>query len=167
MDDVPTALRHAVRCLDDEGLVVVCDSVLNRGLLSLEQIERLLAPAPRRVLRLLDRCDGRAESGPESMVRLRLRSRTVRVRPQVVIDGVGRGDLLVGRGLIIEIDGFVFHGDRSGFERDRLRDVRAHELGYTPLRFTYRQVVYDWPETECAIMNAIHAGAHHRPARRV
>ena len=32
--------------------------------------------------------------------------------------------------------------------------------GYTVLRFTYAQVVHDWPAVERAIARAIAAGAH-------
>ncbi|MBM7365686.1 hypothetical protein [Gordonia hydrophobica] len=85
VDDIPTALRHAARCLNDEGFVVVCDSILNRGLMTMEQIEYQFRDAPRRIQQLLDRCDPQAESGPETMTRFRLRSRNIHVRSQVRI----------------------------------------------------------------------------------
>jgi len=106
VDDLPTALQYAARCLDAEGLVVVADSMLNQGLLSGEEIEHTLRDTPTTVQQALDRCDGRAASGLETMVRLRLQSQNIRTRLQVPIDGVGRVDLLVGRWLIIETDGW-------------------------------------------------------------
>jgi very-short-patch-repair endonuclease len=44
------------------------------------------------------------------------------------------------RGLIVEVDGFRHHGDRSAFERDRARDARLQSLGFRVLRFTFRQL---------------------------
>jgi very-short-patch-repair endonuclease len=42
--------------------------------------------------------------------------------------------------LIVEVDGYQFHGHRSAFERDRKRDA-AHTLaGYRVIRITWRQL---------------------------
>lgn len=165
IDEVPIALRHAARCLDDEGFVVVCDSILNKRLMDREQIEYQFRDAPHRIRQLIDRCDERAESGPESMTRLRLQNQHIGVRPQVQIDGVGRVDLLIGRWLIIEIDSWEFHGDRAHFQSDRTRDVDAHDRGFYPLRFTYEDIVHRWRETNPKILRAIRCGVHLRPHR--
>jgi very-short-patch-repair endonuclease len=45
--------------------------------------------------------------------------------------------------LIVETDGWRFHGTRRGFERDRLRDQRARLAGWEILRFTRRQLLRD------------------------
>jgi very-short-patch-repair endonuclease len=42
--------------------------------------------------------------------------------------------------LIVETDGQRFHGHRSAFENDRLRDQRLTLAGFTVVRFTWRQV---------------------------
>lgn len=160
VDDIPTALRHAARCLDDEGFVVVCDSILNRRLMTMEQIEYQFRDAPGRIQKLLDRCDGHAESGPETMTRFRLRSMNIGVRIQVEIDGVGRIDLVVGEWMTIEIDGWEFHGTRPYFQSDRTRDNALLALGYYPLRFTYDDIVFRWEDTKATILAAIRAGAH-------
>ncbi|WOC11339.1 hypothetical protein [Gordonia sp. MP11Mi] len=165
VDDVPTALAHAARCLDDEGLVVVTDSILHLGLMSLDEVEYLFRDAPERIRRLLGKCDHRAESGPESMVRFRLSNETVKVDIQVPIDGVGRVDLLVGRWLIIETDGFEFHGDKPTFSRDRRRMVDAQIRGYTYLPFSYEQIAYQRESSHAQMMTAIRNGAHRRPAQ--
>jgi very-short-patch-repair endonuclease len=44
------------------------------------------------------------------------------------------------RGLIVEVDGYRHHADRSAFERDRARDAHLQSLGFRVLRFTYRQL---------------------------
>lgn len=49
--------------------------------------------------------------------------------------------LWVEHRLIVETDGFRYHGSRAAFEADRAKDARLQALGYRVLRFTYRQVV--------------------------
>lgn len=44
------------------------------------------------------------------------------------------------RRLIVEIDGFAFHGSRVAFEQDRDRDSRLAAAGYRVIRFTWRQL---------------------------
>ena len=58
-----------------------------------------------------------------------------RFRPDLVFDDVK---------LLVEIDGFAFHGDRDAFERDRSRQNLLTAAGWTVLRFTWRQI-YDDP----------------------
>lgn len=177
IDEPFLALRHALRCLDHEGIVVVCDSLLNisRRALAGEPIAEVLTPteveaafegAPGHIRRCLDRCDARADSGTETMIRLRLRSKQVKVEPQVEIPGVGRVDALVGDRLIIEADGLEHHLTEATFRRDRKKDREAARQGLLHMRLTYRDVVYDWPETEAAIMSAIRDGHHRAPRRR-
>lgn len=163
VDDIRTAFRHALKCLDDEGIVVVCDSILNKALLERCDLESLMASAPRRIRRLLDRCDGKAESGTETMVRLRLQLKGVTVRSQVQIAGVGRVDLLIGTRLIIEIDSEEFH-DRSAEqrERDRRRDEEATRKGYITVRLSYKRVVEEWAEAEKTILDLVRRREHRK-----
>jgi very-short-patch-repair endonuclease len=44
------------------------------------------------------------------------------------------------RRLIVEVDGWETHRTRAAFESDRARDARLAVLGYSVLRFTWRQV---------------------------
>jgi hypothetical protein len=52
--------------------------------------------------------------------------------------------------LIVELDGWRFHGHRLAFERDRARDVALQLAGYKVLRFTWRQL-----EDEAAVVRAL------------
>lgn len=45
--------------------------------------------------------------------------------------------------LVVEVDGWESHRMRSAFEEDRVRDVRLNVLGFTVLRFTWRQIEDD------------------------
>jgi very-short-patch-repair endonuclease len=64
--------------------------------------------------------------------------------------------------LIVEVDGFRYHGGRSAFEADRARDVQLKLLGYEVLRFTYRQLRDD-PQAVAAAV-AVLASKHEGPA---
>ncbi|GAA4666529.1 endonuclease domain-containing protein [Gordonia humi] len=99
------------------------------------------------------------------MIRSRLLTEQVKLDIQVTITGVGRVDLLVGDWLIIELDGWEFHGDKPHFNSDRTRMVDAQNLGYTDLPFTYEHVAFDDVATHRRIMTAIRNGAHRRPSQ--
>lgn len=163
VDDLPTALRHAARCLPTEEFVVICDSILNRGLLTPSALEAELGGTPRSVQDALSLADGRAESGTETMVRLRLRRPNLQIRTQVSIPGVGRVDLVVGTSMIVEVDGYEYHADPDRFENDRLRDLQARALGFHPIRLTYRQVVHQWDLVAPLLAELINRGDHRRP----
>jgi very-short-patch-repair endonuclease len=48
--------------------------------------------------------------------------------------------LWTDRRLVVELDGYRFHGHRLAFERDRSRDAELQLLGYAVLRLTWRQL---------------------------
>lgn len=156
VDDIESALRVAVRCLDLRAAVVVVDSALNRGLITLASVEHVLGTSARG-RRILALADGRAESGIETLARLGLRRLRVRVRSQVVIPGVGRVDLLIGDRLILELDGRRWHVD---FEADRARDRRLVARGYLVIRASYRQVMEEWEEIAGQIVTLVRRDEH-------
>lgn len=43
-------------------------------------------------------------------------------------------------GLVVELDGFAYHGHRAAFENDRARDAAMQAAGYRVIRLTYRQL---------------------------
>ncbi len=55
--------------------------------------------------------------------------------------------------LIVEVDGYEFHGSRPAFERDRSRDARLLAAGYRVLRVTWRQLAQE-PEQVIAVIAA-------------
>jgi very-short-patch-repair endonuclease len=55
--------------------------------------------------------------------------------------------------LVVEVDGFQYHGTRPAFERDRTRDARLLVAGYRVLRITWRRLVRE-PEAIVAILAA-------------
>ncbi len=62
--------------------------------------------------------------------------------------------------LVVEFDGFRYHGGRSAFENDRARDRRLALLGYQVLRITARQL----DETPLVVIAAIAAMLSRRAA---
>jgi very-short-patch-repair endonuclease len=43
--------------------------------------------------------------------------------------------------VIVEVDGYGYHGDRAAFEADRRRDGALAAMGFTVIRVTWRQIV--------------------------
>jgi very-short-patch-repair endonuclease len=61
--------------------------------------------------------------------------------------------------LIVEVDGYQFHGHRYAFERDRKRDA-AHVLaGYRVIRITWRQLTEEPMAVAVIIARALERGA--------
>jgi very-short-patch-repair endonuclease len=48
--------------------------------------------------------------------------------------------LWAGRKLVLEVDGYAFHGHRAAFERDRRRDQTHAADGYRVIRVTWRRL---------------------------
>jgi very-short-patch-repair endonuclease len=63
--------------------------------------------------------------------------------------------------LVVEVDGFAFHGSRTAFERDRRRDAELLAMGYRVVRFTWRQLTR---EPEAVIVTLASALSAARPA---
>lgn len=166
IDDVAVALSAAARCLPAVELVVIMDSLLNLEMLTCAELEESLAQAPTKVRALTTKCD-RAESGTETLVRLRLRARGIGLRPQVVIAGVGRVDLLIGERLVIEVDSRSHHTSSEAYESDRARDRKLAALGYLVIRLSYHQVLHEWAEIEPDLLALIRRDAHVRGLPRM
>lgn len=116
----------------------------------LEQVRAHLGH--RRVARLLDLVDGRAEAGSESLVRVRLGRRGIAAEPQVWVAPDIRVDLLVDGWLVVECTSGEHHGTPRALEHDAARRARLVAAGYIVLEFTYHQIVSDWPSVERAIL---------------
>lgn len=163
MDGIDSALWILITNHSDEDVVVALESTMNLRLRTRSELHDGLAAHSKRARRLLARVDGRSESPLESVVRHRLASRGIHTRSQVPIPGLGRVDLLVGRSLIIETDGYEFHADRQAFGEDRRRDRTAVALGYCVVRVTWEQVFRDWPNVLADISAIICARRHRKP----
>lgn len=154
------ALEHAVHCLDADNAAVVLESGLNRRLISDEEAIaacRSLSGRRRRRIFPLSRT---AESGTETIVRRALGRRGFAVRSQVEIPEVGRVDLMVGEGLIVECDSAAHHTDPRRYADDRRRDRAARRRGYTVVRLTYEDVMVSWDEVLPDLLVMLRRGDH-------
>jgi very-short-patch-repair endonuclease len=64
------------------------------------------------------------------------------------------------RRLVVETDGYEGHRGRQAFEDDRARDAELRVLGYTVVRFTYRQVTERWGWVEETVRALLAADQH-------
>lgn len=152
---VETALAHFLRCAGDEAFFAAYESALRLRLLTNAARSRLQVMIPASAQWLLDLARADADSGLESILRLRLHLLGIGLDCQVRIRGVGRVDFVVGQRLILEVDGKENHDSSTNRHRDRVRDAAASALGYETLRFDYAQVVHDWPTVQAAIQAAL------------
>ncbi|MBO0979959.1 DUF559 domain-containing protein [Microbacterium sp. SD291] len=161
---VANVLLQIAECADEDTFFAALESALRQSLLSPADVAWLWRHLPISMRWLLGFARPDADSGLESLVRLRLHRLGIHVRTQVDIVGVGEVDLLVGDRLIIEADGRENHEREKERAKDLYRDAAAAAAGYMTLRFTYAMIVHNWQVVENAILGAIARGAHLLPA---
>ena len=144
-----TVLDCAMRLPFDEGLAVA-DSALRSGLVRPHELSDAASalrgiggPKARAVAAV---ADAQAANPFESVLRaICLSIPGLDVRPQVQIAGDGIWavvDLADEQlRLVIEAEGFEFHGTRGGLVRDCRRYTEIAVLGWTVLRFTWEDVM--------------------------
>ncbi len=165
-DPLVRALAEMFTCGPGDSALIAVDSALNLGELRPHQLADLadaMVPYRRPLLAL---CDGRSQSGLETLVRLFLIRQRIRVRSQVRVAGVGHVDLLVGDRLVLELDGEAFHTGLA-FEEDRRRDFALVQQGYLVLRITYRMIMQDWQRVADGILALVRRDEHRWRAGRV
>jgi very-short-patch-repair endonuclease len=59
------------------------------------------------------------------------------------------------QGLVVEVDGYAFHGDRGAFEADRRRDAVLAARGLQVIRVTWRQIEAEPEATLVRIVQAL------------
>jgi very-short-patch-repair endonuclease len=149
------ALRHLRACAGDEAFFAAYESAWRLGKLSAAARARIRASLPNTVRWLVDLARPDADSGLESLLRLRLHLLGLRLDCQIDIVGVGRVDFVIAGRIILEADGEGNHGADTLRHRDRVRDAAASRLGYETLRFDYAQIIHDWPSVQTAVLGAL------------
>lgn len=167
--DAVTTVLDCISQMKLKEAVVVCDSALRSGQVTLEE----LAGAARRmrgsrhatrVRRALELCDPDCGSVLESVLRVELveAGMTGFGTQRVVRDRRGRYVLRVDfcfeeERLIVEADGARWHPDPG---RDRVLDNRLVAAGWRVLRFTWSEVVHDPAAVLALVREALEAGSN-------
>lgn len=154
---VANVLLQIAVCAGDDTFFAALESALRQSLLAPGDVAWLWKHLPVRMRWLVGFARADADSGLESLIRLRLHRIGISVRTQVMIPGVGEVDFVIRDRLIIEADGRANHDGHALRVKDLRRDAAAAAQGYQTLRFTYEMIVHDWPAVEAAIVGALDA----------
>ncbi|MGO4783435.1 endonuclease domain-containing protein [Cryobacterium sp. W22_MBD10_FK3] len=158
VEPIENALVHVAACQPFENALVVWDSALNKNLVTQQSLARLpVRGAAARAVR--DVASGLSDSGLETLPVARLAATGIRVSQQVMLDG-HKVDGLIGDRLVLQSDGFSFHSSAEQRRADIAHDRRLALLGYTVLRYDYRQILFDWARIESEILRAMAQGLH-------
>lgn len=132
---------HALACLPPNDSVALVESAVVLHSLSVSAVHALLGHRHGAgALSALKEVRGDPGSILEVHLRRVLDSMGLRYETQRLIPGVGRVDFLVEGFLIIETDGWQWHGNREQWRRDMDRDAASLRDGYVSLHFRAEQV---------------------------
>ena len=157
-ESIEDALAHIALCTPPEAARVLWESAIRIEKLSVEALRRVrwtTRAASQLALEVTDLSD----SGLESIFLTRLEPWGHSIRQQVILAG-HPVDFLIGERLVVQVDGYAHHSRAADRGRDVRHDAELRLRGYTVLRFTYAQVLHDWPAVERAIARAVAAGLH-------
>ncbi|WP_137844392.1 DUF559 domain-containing protein [Microbacterium sp. 2FI] len=149
--DIRVALAHAVLCQPPRAAVASIDSALNLGLLGADALRDVFAMLPAKYGALERLVDGRAQSGPETFVRLMARGLGCDIELQVAFAGIGFVDLVLDGWLVVECDSRQYHSGWAQQLKDYRRDLALARLGYCVLRLTAEDIMYRPEEVLAAL----------------
>jgi hypothetical protein len=161
--DIRDALLQSLRCQPKWASVATFDSALHQGLVTAGDVARIFDTAPARFRWVRERLDGRAESGPESALRLIVRGAGLACELQVYIPTVGRVDMVVEGCLVLEADSRVGH---AGWEKqlgDRTRDILLAGLEMMSLRPTSEHIFNRSADLRAGILGLLATNRRFRP----
>lgn len=158
---VEDALADAAGCFPLDQAVAIWESAVRKEAISLESLRSVQwrSSAARRCLAQMR---AGTDSSLETVFHVRLSSWGVPLRFQVQLAG-HPVDFLIGTHLVVQIDGWSFHSSSADRTRDLAHDAELRMRGYTVLRFSYAQVIYDWKRVEHTLAEAVSRGLHRGP----
>ncbi|WP_221585435.1 endonuclease domain-containing protein [Microbacterium sp. G2-8] len=156
VDPIENVLAHIATCLPEVPAFAVWESAVHEGLATPEHLGRLTwtSLAARD---LASRVGPLSDSGVESTFVARCRRAEIAVVQQVRLAGKPV-DALIGRRLVVQLDGYAFHRDTAQRRKDLAHDRKLTSMGYTVLRFSYYDVMHCWAVVERDIRRAIAQG---------
>lgn len=147
-------LLHALHCLPELEALVMVQSAVGSGSISLEFLfAKCQGRRNGKARSVLDLVIPRADSVLEVLANAHFARAGLRVRRHVYIPGVGEVDFLVEECLIVETDGST-HLEPRSVKRDQRRNNRSIIDGYLVLRYYYDDVVHS-PEAMVAEVQAV------------
>ena len=152
------ALIQVMRCRGAESFFAALESGLRLRLIDSRQLFTIRCALAQPDRWLVDFARSDADSGLESILRLRLHRHGLSLKSQVPVPGVGVVDFVIGDCLILEADGATHGG--ANRHRDLVRDAVATALGFIPLRFDSAMILHDWPTVEAAILSTVDRSLH-------
>lgn len=155
---VEDALLHIAACLDRDTALVLWESAARTERIA-PQTLRAIAWTSRAARELAETVTGLSDSGLETLLVLPLRRWGLNVRQQIKLAG-RLVDVVVGHRLVVQVDGYEFHSSSAQRTKDIAHDAELRLRGFTVLRFSYSQIVHDWPYVERTIRTALGAGLH-------
>jgi very-short-patch-repair endonuclease len=158
VDPFENVLVRVAECQPFEVAVVVLDSALRQGKVTVGQLRRVSTKSTRYAA-AREAASEFSDSGIESIPCLRLARIGIVVKQQVIIDG-HPVDGLIGDRLVLQIDGYGPHSNADRRRRDIRQDGRLTLRGYTVFRFDYSQVLGNWGYVESTVLSAMAQGLH-------
>lgn len=133
---------HAATCLPPLDAAIIIESTVISGKVSLQTLATRLDARGGRARKVMALVRGIADSPVEVVVREGLLRRRIAFQEQVTVREVGRVDFLIEGWLIVEVDGWAWHGNRDAWQNDARRAQSAAIRGIQTLRFTASDVLY-------------------------
>jgi hypothetical protein len=149
--------------LTDRALTRAVNELRIERRLNLEQLAELVArlprhPGARRVKPLIETPKGPTRSELEdAFVAFTKRFGLPQPELNARVAGYEVDALFREQRVIVELDGYQFHGTRQAFEKDRERDAATLAAGFVTVRITWERLT-ESPEKEADRLNAIIAG---------
>jgi very-short-patch-repair endonuclease len=156
-DGILNTLFHVAQCLPRREATAVWESAIRMKLAD-PAVLRRVAWRRRAAAEIAATASSLSDSGLETIVLHGLAAAGVTMRQQVWIDG-HPVDGLIGRSLVLQIDGFAHH-QAAQRRRDLEADARLIARGYVVLRFDYHQILYQWDVVCETVLIAMAQGAH-------
>jgi len=151
-------LIHALRCLPFAESLVMVESAVARGDMTVEFLrQRLPGPRNGRARDVLTWVDRGADSLLETLARTYFRQVGIRVDPQVYLERVGQVDLLLEGWLVVELDG-RHHAEWAQVRKDHRRNNESVLQGYTVLRYYYADVVFSPADMVSQVLSVLARG---------
>jgi very-short-patch-repair endonuclease len=159
-DGILNVLFHVAQCLPRRDATAVWESALRKKLTDAAVLRRV-AWRRTEATQIASISSSLSDSGLETIALHGLSAAGVVMRQQVWIDA-RPVDGLIGRSLVVQMDGFAHHSSAADRRRDIESDARLVARGFVVLRFDYHQILFQWDLVRDTILLAIAQGAHRR-----